>query len=738
MSSAVHSRGNRVSGSSSSGLMPPGDSVVDVSSTSQSTSARKQQRGGGGGVDFDNKYGKRSDQKKQRRLKVSLLLFVLSLCLLGYTIWHVQSKEEGRGAKYINKHNNKHEDEKKKKIRPPMDDRSDPNETDDSRRMRHQAMQKEEEEEGDDDDEDDDSVERDDNPKLHEKMRRKRLQAADLERGQHGRERGRGRGHGRGHGRGERVVQTATDHGRRPVKTVKKLSHQEFPQYDDEEDDDDEEEDVERGQGEIKIIDEATDRPDNWGKKNAYTTEYKIEHLEEELIELEKRMESNKNKHIQWIDMRDVPCLDPNSSEAEEKRELMGMTGRNAKKNMVRGGDRKSPKKFFQVHRPKKQYMAWEKEYDAIEEKDATARADYVDYTKHKYEYPEKLMEPPSRLGDYPKLRTYKELMESWPQDDIDHPPDVLQEDLIHFDFNDPEDMEAALKFRIAKLPFKLINVPELIAANKKWTDDYLSSQFDDTTSSTRSQGKANESPNNFFAFFNAPLWDVKMMGMPPTRDNDWTFETWVKHAHYADRVGLNANLPHYYWQSGVPREERLADSSSWSFVSKDLPSFSSRTKNFIVFEPKSQKGIQCRFGERGITAANHYDSGRNMIGMITGAKRYILSPPRACPKLGLVTSKGHSSFRHSMLNYGHINYLNRDDMPHEEREWMEAASKAEAVSTVVKSGEVLYIPTSWFHYITSLQKSAQCNVRSGVDIEGDAVFGGAAEVNQLCIPSKD
>jgi len=279
---------------------------------------------------------------------------------------------------------------------------------------------------------------------------------------------------------------------------------------------------------------------------------------------------------------------------------------------------------------------------------------------------------------------------------------------------------------------------PELIAANKKWTDDYLSSQFDDTTSFTRSQGKANESPNNFFAFFNAPLWDVKMMGMPPTRDNDWTFKTWVKHSHYADRVGLNANLPHYYWQSGVPREERLADSSSWSFVSKDLPSFSSRTKNFIVFEPKSQKGIQCRFGERGITAANHYDSGRNMIGMITGAKRYILSPPRACPKLGLVTSKGHSSFRHSMLNYGHINYLNRDDMPHEEREWMEAASKAEAVSTVVKSGEVLYIPTSWFHYITSLQKSAQCNVRSGVDIEGDAVFGGAAEVNQLCIPSKD
>ncbi|MGK3755396.1 MAG: hypothetical protein ACI8RD_007705 [Bacillariaceae sp.] len=722
MSSAVHSRGNRVSGSG--GLMPPGDSVVDNASSSSQlvgkTSRKQQQRGGG--EEFDNKYGKRSDQKKQRRLKVSLLLFVFSLSLLGYTIWHVRSKEEGRGAKYINKHKNEignNENARHIQQKEPKDDQPDPNETDDSRRMRHQAMQEEEE---DGDDGDDDAAERDDNPKLHEQMRRKRMEA---ERG------GRGGGGGGGGGRFRRGLGHGRGHGERVVKTVKKLSHQEFPQYDDDADDEEEEEE-ERGQGKIKGIDETEDAR---GEKKENT----IEHLEEELIELDKRMESNKNKHIQWIDMRDVPSLDPNSSEAKKRRELV-MAGKKGKKNMMRGGsDRQSPKKFFQVHRPKTQKMAWEKEYDAIVDKDPTARADYVDFTKHKYKYPEKLMEPPSRLGDYPKLRTYKELMETWPQDDVDHPPEVLQEDLIHFDFNDPEDMKAALKFRTAKLPFKLINVPELLAANKKWTDEYISWQFDNSKKNpTRSNGKANESPNNFFAFFNAPFWDVKTMGMPPTRDNDWTYKTWAKHAHYADRVGLNPNLPHYYWQSGVPREERLADSSTWSFVSRDLPSFSSNEKNFIVFNPESQKGIQCRFGERGITAANHYDAGRNMIGMISGAKRYILSPPRACPKLGLVTSKGHSSFRHSMLNYGHINYLNRDDMPHEEREWMEAASKAEAISTVVKSGEVLYIPTSWFHYITSLQKSAQCNVRSGVDVEGDAVFGGSAEVNQLCIPSKD
>jgi hypothetical protein len=39
--------------------------------------------------------------------------------------------------------------------------------------------------------------------------------------------------------------------------------------------------------------------------------------------------------------------------------------------------------------------------------------------------------------------------------------------------------------------------------------------------------------------------------------------------------------------------------------------------------------------------------------------------------------------------------------------------------------------PSHWFHYIISLQKSAQCNVRSGVDLEGSEEFGGHEDVVQ-------
>ena len=87
------------------------------------------------------------------------------------------------------------------------------------------------------------------------------------------------------------------------------------------------------------------------------------------------------------------------------------------------------------------------------------------------------------------------------------------------------------------------------------------------------------------------------------------------------------------------------------------------------------------------------------------------------------------------MLNFGHMSHMDNQDMPTEEREWLERAGDSLALDTVLKAGEVLYIPSHWFHYITSLQKSAQCTVRSGVDVRGDKVFGGKADVTGLCEP---
>ena len=144
--------------------------------------------------------------------------------------------------------------------------------------------------------------------------------------------------------------------------------------------------------------------------------------------------------------------------------------------------------------------------------------------------------------------------------------------------------------------------------------------------------------------------------------------------------------------------------------------------------------------GERGVTTATHYDAGRNMIGMIHGAKRYILQPPRECHKLGIVTSRYSAFFRHSLLELGKITDQTDDherttSIP-EEKAWLDRAATSEAVETVLKTGEVLFVPSHWFHYIIGLQKNAQCNVRSGVDFEGDDEFGSAQDISpEICDP---
>ena len=39
-------------------------------------------------------------------------------------------------------------------------------------------------------------------------------------------------------------------------------------------------------------------------------------------------------------------------------------------------------------------------------------------------------------------------------------------------------------------------------------------------------------------------------------------------------------------------------------------------------------------------------------------------------------------------------------------------SSNSYGIETILKSGEVLFLPSYWFHYIIGLQKNSQCNVR--------------------------
>ncbi len=85
-----------------------------------------------------------------------------------------------------------------------------------------------------------------------------------------------------------------------------------------------------------------------------------------------------------------------------------------------------------------------------------------------------------------------------------------------------------------------------------------------------------------------------------------------------------------------------------------------------------------------GIIAESHYDSGRNMIAMLKGSKRYIINPPEACPHLSILSDPQHPSYRHSKLDWSDLEQAKKH------------FRNVPAIDTIVRAGEVLYVPSYW------------------------------------------
>lgn len=63
----------------------------------------------------------------------------------------------------------------------------------------------------------------------------------------------------------------------------------------------------------------------------------------------------------------------------------------------------------------------------------------------------------------------------------------------------------------------------------------------------------------------------------------------------------------------------------------------------------------------------------------------------------------GHPSARHSGLSW---------DASDTDASWKNALVN----EVVLQAGDILYLPTHWFHMIISLDINIQCNTRSGID----------------------
>lgn len=299
---------------------------------------------------------------------------------------------------------------------------------------------------------------------------------------------------------------------------------------------------------------------------------------------------------------------------------------------------------------------------------------------------------PPSSDRELPYTPLYT-ILERWNPDNPEI-PESFREVLQHFNYGDPVEREMAAKYREAEMPFKLYNVSGFQETSNKWTDVYLNEKLEG--SSRRSH--VERSKNNHFMFWSGKPQSLREFTPPTQIISDMRFTEWLHIAKEADQNKLSNITEHFYFMSGADAHEH-----GRTFISRDLPMFSTEENNFFITNVGANKGIQCRFGMRGIIAEAHYDSGKNMVAMIKGAKRYIITPPWTCDHLSILSDTKHPSYRHSVVDWSDLDQA-RQNKFHE----------VDAIDTIVHKGEVLYIPSYWFHYIVSLKYSIQCNSRSG------------------------
>lgn len=238
-----------------------------------------------------------------------------------------------------------------------------------------------------------------------------------------------------------------------------------------------------------------------------------------------------------------------------------------------------------------------------------------------------------------------------------------------------------------------------------------------------QSRDRVREAATSFFLYTVYQNWPTDALGLPPTRANTWDYSTFSKHARYADAAGIGPDQPHFYWNEG----------NIDHILRKDLFVFEDH-ESILSFHRKYPGDIICRFGERGIVGALHWDPIRNMLAVLSGARRIILSPPSECSKYGISPMENSPIPRHSPNNFAKRDFLDTSStISDEERELLARADEGMVVETVLKAGQVLYVPPHWMHYIIQLQKNIQCNAFATADSIPHPIFGGREEVTKKC-----
>ena len=378
-------------------------------------------------------------------------------------------------------------------------------------------------------------------------------------------------------------------------------------------------------------------------------------------------------------------------------------------------------------------YAALRKEYDEMMDELPDIPQKYVFGAMPMKEPPHETLPEPYDIyncpthppKNYPYAWNLLKLLNHWQPDDPAIPDDSkVFQGLCIFDYE--KDYDKAVNYRKKELPFVVVNDPQVKATVKRWNSP---GYMDRMLGQVRHRAEYSES--NHFLYWNRPKgWKPpgQRQGRPgrpggnrnplhapeAEKMKDWkepttmmrmTYQDWLSHANLTEGETVGPDDPHYYFRligCGETGPQGECDQGSSEYLFDELPYFQPKETLYIV-DPLEQKGIHCRFGMHGVIAENHFDQSRNAIVVLGGERRYVLAHPNQCRYLSLLP-KGHPSARHSAVDWSDPDL---DSYP----EFAEARGN----EVVLQAGDVLYLPTNWFHYIISLSLNFQCNTRSGV-----------------------
>jgi hypothetical protein len=239
---------------------------------------------------------------------------------------------------------------------------------------------------------------------------------------------------------------------------------------------------------------------------------------------------------------------------------------------------------------------------------------------------------PPTPPVNYPYQWLLVDLLTDW-NPDRTNVPDQIYQGLCVFDWS--TDKAKVLAYRTAEKPFVVQGHPEVLRATERWNHPgYLSSLIGNNP-------KRNEySRNNHFMFWRA-LGSVPAGWTPPTKNVPLTYDEWLARAKVVQDHPDHATQEHWYFRlNGAPHQN--------SYLYDELPMFQEKENVFMV-DPSQARGINCRFGMKGVIAESHFDFTRNWVLLLGGQRRYILSSPDQCRSLDLYKNE-HPSARHSQL----------------------------------------------------------------------------------------